>query len=416
MARSTLRPPVLAAALLALVIGVLLGGGVAFLLLAPGSSGGAAGEGPGGGPGGGPGAGGGPGNGGDMMGGAPPALVRVGTASTEALQQRFEVVGRLQEVRRATIAAEVRGKVLDVPIEEGDRVEGGQAVLARIDGVWAEAALAAAVSRVASAEATLDQSQRDLEYLEALQSAGSARPREVADMRSQVRAHEASLAAAVAERDEAAVAVERLAVLAPFTGVVTRKLAEVGQWVEPGAAVAELISTDAIDAVVFVPERVINTVRLGERIEVLIEPLGEVVNGEVIAVIPSGSSAARTFPVKVRLDDHGGRLKPGMSAVARLPLGERSQVLTVPRDAVQFAGGAASVWAALPNGGAPMPIAMPLSVEVLFGSGDRFAVRPLPSMGGAELVPEMPVIIEGAEMLFPTRPLIVMDEPVAANR
>lgn len=375
--------------------------------------------------------------GGDPAGGAPqgppPAAVRVGRATQETLQQRFEVVGRLEEVRRATIAAEVEGKVIAAPVEEGDRVEAGETVLVRIDPVWARAALQMAEAQVASARAELDQSRRDLAYLEQLQAAGSAKPKEVDDARAAVASDEAELTAALAARDEAATRVSRLEVVAPFDGAVVEKMVEVGQWVQVGDPVAELISTEEIDAVVYVPERLINRVSVGERVEVFVEPLGEAVEGEVVAVVPSGASAARTFPVKVRLDDLGGRLKSGMSVLARLPVGESKPVLTVPRDAVLFQGGEAVVWAAVspggtwgeaageaggPSGAAPpaMPQAMPMNVEVLFGVDERYAVQPLPSMGGAKLAAEMPVVIEGAEQLFPTQPLMILNENLAEAR
>ncbi|MCG8512225.1 MAG: hypothetical protein MI741_23655, partial [Rhodospirillales bacterium] len=65
----------------------------------------------GGGPGGPGGMGGGPPEG--MMMGPPPALVRVGSVEEMELKQRFSVVGRLREIRRATVSAEVSGKVLE---------------------------------------------------------------------------------------------------------------------------------------------------------------------------------------------------------------------------------------------------------------------------------------------------------------
>src|SRR5690606_28274597 len=120
---------------------------------------------------------------------------------------------RLEEVRRATIAAEVEGKIIAAPVEEGDRVEAGRTMLVRVDPVWAQAALQMAEAQVASAEAELDQSRRDLAYLEQLQSAGSAKPKEVDDARAAVLSDEAQLSSARAAREEAATRVSRLDVV-----------------------------------------------------------------------------------------------------------------------------------------------------------------------------------------------------------
>lgn len=356
--------------------------------------------------------------------GPPPATVRVAQAMIDSLRPRLAVVGRLREVRLATVAAEVEGKVLEVAVREGDPVVGGETVLARIDGVWAELDMARTQADVAAAQATLDQSELDLNYLEQLLNAQSAKPKEVDDMRAQVSSDRALLRAAVADRDRVQKELERVVVIAPFDGFVTRKLTEAGQWVAPGDEIVEVISKGQIDAVANVPEHLIDSVKVGDIAEVVIEPLKLPVRGEIIAINPDGGNAARTFPVKVKLDDLGGRLKSGMSVTVWLPLGEETPMLTVPRDAVLYSLEGQSVWVGMPAqsdgsptsgssdadpaqpGLPPRPSAMPVPVRVLFGEGDRVAVEPLSSMDSSPLVDGIDVIIEGAESLFPTQPLI----------
>jgi len=371
-----------------------------------------AGGAPMGGPGGAPGAGHGP------M-GMPPATVRLGEAKADSLRPRTAVVGRLRGVRLATVAAEVEGKVLAVPVQAGDAVIGGQTVLARIDGVWTELDLARTRAQVAAAQATLDQSESDLSYLEQLREAQSAKPKEVDDMRAQVASNRANLSAAIAERDRVLTEVERLVVLAPFDGFVTRKITEVGQWVQPGDPIAEVISQGRIDAVADVPEHVIDSVKVGDSAQVGIEPLSLTVRGQVVAVNPDGGNAARTFPVKVKLDDLGGRLKAGMSVTVWLPVGPQEDYLTVPRDAVFYGVDGQSVWVAAPSEskseskspggpGPPMPKAVRVAVRVLFGGSDRVAVEPMSQSGGKDLADGASVVVEGAEGLKPGQPLIVI--------
>ncbi len=381
------------------------------------------------------GAGGAPGGPGDAPGGAPPmgpppATVRVAEAKLDTLRPRLAVVGRLREVRLATVAAEVEGKILEVPVREGDPVIGGQTVLARIDGVWAELDLARTQADVAAAQATLDQSELDLKYLEQLLQAQSAKPKEVDDMRARVSSDRALLSAAIANRDRVKKELERVTVVAPFDGFVTRKHTEAGQWVAPGDEIVEVISNGQIDAVADVPEHLIDSIKVGDIAEVVIEPLNLPVRGEIIAINPDGGNAARTFPVKIKLDDMQGRLKSGMSVTVWLPIGEASPMLTVPRDAVLYSLTGQSVWvgmpaqAASPGGSSPdtpdvpdgsasqapppMPTAMSVPVRVLFGEGDRAIVEPIGSAGSL-LADGTTVIVEGAETLFPTQPLIYAD-------
>lgn len=344
----------------------------------------------------------------------PPALVRVGVAEVAEVQDRFPIVGRLRELQRATVAAEVSGKVLSVPVEEGDSVVGGQTVLVEIEGVWANLALKSAEAKVAAQRATLDQARRDLAQLEQLATVSSAKPKEVADARAQVETEQALLDEAIAEMDRAREQVERLRILAPFDGVVVKKMAEVGQWVEEGTDVMEVVSQGRIDALIDVPERLINQVRVGDSMTVLLDALSLEVEGEVASVNPSGISAARTFPVKIRLDDRGGELKPGMSVIAMLPIGEKGPRLTVPRDAVLYRGGAASVWAAQAVDEATS-LAQPVPVRVLFGVGDRMAVEPVIPADTERLAEGTPVVVEGAERLAPGQPLQMDQTPATAG-
>ncbi|MBB6428588.1 efflux RND transporter periplasmic adaptor subunit [Algisphaera agarilytica] len=342
------------------------------------------------------------------MEGSPPASVRVGQVEMQTLQNRVAVVGRLQEVRRVTVTAEVEGKITELAVDEGDRVVGQETKLAQIDEVWAELRLKAATADLAAAQAELDQAQSDLEQLERLSNAGSAKAKEVDDQRTLVAANLARLDAAIADRDRAQTESQRAAIVAPFDGAVSQTLIEVGQWVDPGDGVVEMISIGEIDALVDVPERFVNALNVGDEVEVKIESTGHEVVGQIVSVRPDGTNASRTFPVKIRLPDHDGQLRAGMSVMAQVPISREGEFITVPRDAVLFGGGGAAVWYAAQMG-KPEPAALSEPVEVLFGVGDRYAVAPLPGGERPVLSEGTQVVIEGAERLYPTQPLNILN-------
>lgn len=342
------------------------------------------------------------------QGGPPPASVRVAQVQMQTLQHRVAVVGRLQEVRRVTVTAEVEGKITDLAVDEGDRVTGGETKLAQIDEVWANLNLKSAQASVAAAQAELDQAKSDLDQLERLSKAGSAKAKEVEDQRTLVAANQARFESAIAQRDRAETEAQRAAIVAPFDGAVSQTLIEVGQWVDPGDGVVEMISIGEIDAVVDVPERFVNGLQVGDEVEVKIESIGHEVVGQIVSVRPDGMNASRTFPVKIRLPDHEGQLRAGMSVVAQVPISRKGEFITVPRDAVLFGASGAAVWYAAQMGG-PMPAALPEPVNVLFGAGERYAVEPLPGGEYPALNQGTRVVIEGAERLFPTQPLSIMN-------
>jgi multidrug efflux pump subunit AcrA (membrane-fusion protein) len=144
-------------------------------------------------------------------------------------------------------------------------------------------------------------------------------------------------------------------------------------------------------------------VSLGRSIEVVVEALAVEASGKVVGINPRGSNAARTFEVKVRLDDQGGKLKPGMSVLARIPTGEMVEVLTLPRDAVIHSANGPMTWAEMNGVAAPVPL------DVLFAHDGGYAVHAGGGAGGQAqvlLVDQQRVVIEGAERLFPGQPLM----------
>jgi len=172
-----------------------------------------------------------------------------------------------------------------------------------------------------------------------------------------------------------------------------------------------------------VPEQVVNRLQRDADVEVVVDALNGAgdtrLTGRIVSVRPDGYAASRAFPVKVRLRDPEGRLKPGMSVTANLPVSAQREHVTVPRSAVLFGPAGAAVWYAMKAGGGgpdalaeaatgpPAYMAMSEPVRVLFGVGERYAVEPLPGAPFPALNPGVRVVTEGAERLFPTQPLVL---------
>jgi len=348
--------------------------------------------------------------------GPPPAGVRVGHVKRQALRERFSVVGELRAIRRAEVPAEQAGRLIEVPVEAGDPVEAGE-VLARVEPVWAELDLADARAAKLLAEAELAEAEADVElaridrgYLEELAARDSAQPREVREARTELEASEARreaaaarLAAAEAELDRARTRVAKLEVVAPFAGAVVRRIQELGAWTEAGAPVFEVVSRGRIDAWLDVPQGLVDRVQVGRALGLRIDATGEHLEAPVHAIMPAGDRRARTFPVRIRLEDREGRLKPGMSVRAAVPLGDKKPQLTVPRDGLLREPGHGVVWVVSEGR------AEPVRVEVLFREGDRFAIR-----AEGRLEAGTPVVIEGAEGLRPGQAVRIVGEEAAA--
>ncbi len=340
--------------------------------------------------------------------GPPPALVRVAPVQRQVVREHRQVVGQIAPVRRSLVASEETGHVVQAPPDVGTAVSDNQ-VLAKIDDELLRIELTSATTAVRRAEADLAEreaeltlARRNARRLKELMANNVAKQKEVDDAADEARAAAARREAARALLDSRRSDVHRieyrlgkLTIKAPFAASVVSKHTEVGQWLNPGAPVAEVIAINQVDAVLNVPETMLPHLAPEAKFPLHIDALDATREGVVYRLVPEGDRQARTFPALIRLDNPEHTLKPGMTVRAMLPTGREAEALTVPRDAVQMTPTGARVMAN--RGGA----AVPVPVRIRFGIDARFVID-------GELREGETVVIEGNERLFPGQPLKLM--------
>lgn len=331
--------------------------------------------------------------------GPPKALIRVGTAEKKRVHPQRSIIGRLVEVRKVTLASEVTGKIVDMPVEEGTPVVAGQTLLARIDDIWSRLALARGQFQVVGTEVRLRHERSELNRYEELRGKNAIAESEFEAKRVLVLELEANLAAGNVSIQEAQERRKRSEIFASFDGVVVAKHAETGGHVTPGTPIVDVVSRGQIDARLMVPESVINRIQVGGTLPVRVDPLDEEVVGTVVSVTPYGPSASRTFPVRIRVDDQGGRLKVGMSVTAVVPTGPEREALVVPKDAVLVRPDGATLWIVVRDENRGSDVVYPLPVMLTVRLEEEYAVEPETDQARELLGDGATVVIEGAERL-----------------
>jgi HlyD family secretion protein len=296
--------------------------------------------------------------------------------------------GQIVAQRYADIGSSVMGRLVKLPVKEGDAVKAGQ-VVARIDAIQAAASALAANARVKGAEADLRATADMLQSAQADLEAARARAREaqltlqrtrdlrkdglvpVAELDSatagadtaaaQVRGAEAALRRLQQGRDaaerrvaetkaDAARIGDLLAktdIVAPIDGVVTRLPVQEGEMVvmgiqgQLGTTLMTISDLSSIDAEVKVAEADVLRIQIGQKATVTLEAIpGASFSGRVVEIgasalpIVGTGAAAREFRVKVRLEHPDPRLRPGLTCDAEVLTAERQNVLVVPLQAV----------------------------------------------------------------------------------
>lgn len=294
------------------------------------------------------------------------------------------------------VGARLSGRVAEVLVKEGDRVEAGQ-VLVRLDEADAKTAIAAsraraaaARARVQSAVATQSETRRTYDREKGLAERGAALRSTVEDLEARVlaldettNAARADAIAAAAELDQLELNLEYMTVTAPIAGVVVSEPVKVGELVGPTSApVAELADFGTLVVETDVPEGRLGLITRGGPAEIVLDAYPTVRHrGRVADVSPRVNRAKATVVVKVEFVDPVEGVLPDMAARVSFLKGEldaeavkEPPKLFVPSSAVVERGGEKVVFT-MDDGRArrvPVTLGPPMAggFELLDGPGD----------------------------------------------
>jgi RND family efflux transporter MFP subunit len=286
----------------------------------------------------------------------------------------LDATGYVVARRQATVSAKITGKIRDVHIEEGLRVE-ADAVLAELDDTdtkaqlaLAQAQLQAARSQRADLQVLLAQAERDQHRQQELVGRKLTSQQAAEQARSAVNSYRARIAAQdrqieVAEESVrvAQVNVDNTIIRAPFAGVIVAKTAQPGEIVSPMSAgggftrtgIGTIVDMDSLEIEVDVNEAFIGRVRPQQPVNARLNAYPDWnVPAEVIAIIPTADRTKATVKVRIALLAKDARIVPEMGVrVAFLEqrqdmqIASRSPAMLVPESAIQVAGDVASLFA-----------------------------------------------------------------------
>lgn len=274
----------------------------------------------------------------------------------------LEAVGTVQAARKSTVASQTSGNIVEIRAREGDRVGNGQ-ILAVIDDTQQRAALAQASAAMAAAKQQVSLADSQLALTEAtknryeqLYAKKSVSPQEFDEVNARYQAASAQRDFARAEQERAGASLTQAQtalgytqVRAPFAGVVTQKLADVGTLASPGTPVFEVEDTNRYRLEATVDENNMGFVRVGIRVAVNIDSLGRRdISGTVAQIVPVADPASRSFVVKIELPPDA-RIRAGLFGRARFLRGRRDALL-IPRTATFERGQLQGVYVIGPGG------------------------------------------------------------------
>ena len=310
-----------------------------------------------------------------------PAPVAVTQVESRAVDRYLRVTGSLAADEQAEVSAETVGRVVEIPIERGTRVQQGT-LLARISATETSAQLQEAeanaaqiesrlgltpgqpfeakqVPDVMNAKASLDWAEAEFNRIRSLLDQKVVSQSEFDQRRTQVEAARQqyqvalnsaqqsyrSLEAAHARITLARKAVADTSVRAPFAGLVAERVVSVGDYVTRGTRVATVVRVDPLRLELTVPEQSVSLVKVGLPVKLTVDAYtNEEFDARIRFVSPSLRADQRALTVEALAANADGRLKPGMFATARIRQAVDAPALLVPATSVEVIAGTSRVY------------------------------------------------------------------------
>jgi len=306
---------------------------------------------------------------------------------------QITLVGRTQALANSQIVAEVSGRVIRIDASEGTWVGRGLPLVS-IDPRRVQYALDAKTAEVAQAEAQAELARKNLARSENLHEQTLVSEGKLDEDEANATRAAEWYKQMVAQEKQLVLDLENCSIRAPYSGYTARQLIDVGEWVNPGTPVYELVDLDKLKVNVDLPERYFGNVEIGSSVSIAVSGNADApVTGTVAGIAPNASEDTHTYRVIVAVDNRDKRLGGGMLVRATVSLADKYESLAVSKDAIVRQGMQTMVYTIADGKAVPIP------VTVGSTAGNMIAVD------GEGLSEGTPVVVRGNERIFPGSPV-----------
>ncbi len=297
--------------------------------------------------------------------GAPAALtaVEVIQLKPSTVQEDLQAVGSLQSNESVILRPEVSGRISAIGFKDGQIVRKGQMLIALDNSLNA-------------AEVAQMQAENDLALANLRRSEDLASRKFISSSAQDTAASNAQVADAKLKLAQARLS--KMRIVAPFDGVVGIRGVSLGDYVKDGTDLVNVEDVRTLKVDFRLPERNLSQIKVGQRIDVLADALpGEHFSGDIDAINPRIDANGRSLEIRARMQNLGGKLRPGMFVRVRVIVGERANALLVPEEAIVPEGGEFFVYKIVEGQARRAPVKIGVrrdaKVEIVEGlaAGDR---------------------------------------------
>jgi membrane fusion protein, multidrug efflux system len=262
---------------------------------------------------------------------------------TLALPQMVEFSGALVAPNTAMVRAKATGTLLTLDVQEGQRVKAGE-LLGRIDISDLQTKVAERTANLAAVKTTMDQAQRTHDSNIRLANEKFISPIALEASKSSLDNAKAQVAAAQAALDSARITLRDASLIAPISGIVSKRYVVAGEKVSAEQQVVNIVDLHMLELAGTVGTQEVARLSPGMPVTLKIEGIDQPLQGKLARIAPAAEAGTRSIGVAVQLPNPKETLRAGQYAVAQVQIGDATPRLTVPISAISSASGQEYVW------------------------------------------------------------------------
>lgn len=248
-----------------------------------------------------------------------PILVVASNPAMHTFESSFSFLGTFDPIRQNTIGSDASGKVIKLNVEEGDRVSQGS-VIAKIDDEMIRL-------QIENAEVSIEGQRND-------DNRYSTLAKENAVSGVQVEKTKLGLKSAEIQKKQLQKQLKSTTIIAPFSGVITKKLIDLGSMIGPGTQVVEITDISSLKLTVSVPERDIMKFKLNQKVQVSADVYAGKVFEGTVSNLSVQADKAHNFKVQITVRNTNQEIMAGMYGSVSLANSKSVTSLAIPRKAL----------------------------------------------------------------------------------
>lgn len=275
----------------------------------------------------------------------------VAVAQRATLRSGIPLSGALEPKVRVTVGAPMAEQLIEMYVNEGDRVRQGQA-LAKFKDQVAQAAAAYATTDVATQRMNVRVAEAESARAVALFAEGAIAQRDRDNALAALEGARSRLSLAVSQAAGADDRLHSTVLTAPAAGVISKRYVQAGDRVDNGKPVFELVDTRVLQLSASVPTEWLGELRIGRPVSLTVSQLDSArVSGRISRINPTADPATRQIQIYVDVPNPRQTLVGGLFVSGRVVTREVVRGVAVPKPAVRVEGEDRQAWVYLISGG-----------------------------------------------------------------